>query len=124
MTIPIKQNNYWGGTENLFLKGPIPRNWVLHAHKAGSGSGLVVGLEIWRRLDVSKTKSIPVPYRVFARELDISKASVKRALIALEEKKLITVDRQRGRAPLVEIPERLQWNVHFRKNLTKQSWGH
>src|SRR4051794_31683554 len=81
-----------GSTEgiHLFLKGPIPWQWIIRASEL-PGKALVVGLCLWRLKGAMKKNMIPlgnvelVPFRV-------DRAAKSRALAALERAGLISIE--------------------------------
>jgi hypothetical protein len=86
---------------DLFLGGPVPWWWIIHAAEL-PGKALVVGLCLWRLRGATKKKTIPLsntelkPFRV-------DRAAKSRALVTLERAGLISVQRHRGRWPLVTL---------------------
>ena len=87
-----------------FLKGPIPLPWLTDAAKL-PGKALHVGVVLWFLAGLRKTNEVALsPSR--SREFGIGRHSGYRAIRQLETARLITVDRHRGRAPIVTILEK------------------
>jgi len=90
-----------------FLKGPIPRPWLVRAARLpGKSLHVAVGLWFWagiRRTDTVKLST------AFMETLGVGRHSVYRALRVLEAVGLITVERHAGRLPVVtllSVPEK------------------
>jgi hypothetical protein len=84
-----------------FLKGPIDWEWIT---KAGclSGQALHVAVVLWFWAGIKKSRTVLLSNKTL-KELGVSRYAKKRALIALEGVGLITVNNQKGRAPVVTI---------------------
>jgi hypothetical protein len=85
----------------LFLKGPIPINWL---QKAGqqSGKALHVAIALWFWAGIKKSSEIKFSV---ARQLNygVKRNAVYRGLNALEKAGLISIERHIGRSPIVTI---------------------
>lgn len=80
---------------SYFLKGPIPLAWLARAG-ALPGKTLHVGLALWFFANMRRTRVVGVSKGVIARLFGITPSSVKRAIHALEEDRLVTVHRRPG----------------------------
>lgn len=89
--------------EGLFLKGPIPWDWLSLA--AGlPGHALHVALALWFRAGIERSVRVRLTRKVLSM-LGVSRFSGYRGLKALEEAKLVEVERHVGRCPLATIKE-------------------
>jgi len=84
-----------------FLKGPIPWSWVADA-AALPGQALLVGLCIWRLAGVKKSRTVFFGNSDL-KPLGIDRAAKSRALLALEQARLIKIIRQHGRFPTITL---------------------
>ena len=85
----------------LFLKGPIPWSWVSRAARL-PGRSLHVGLTIWHLAAMKRHRKIVLGAKRL-RELGVNRHAAYRALGHLEAEGLVSVERHRGRQPVVEI---------------------
>ena len=81
----------------------VPREWARRSWSL-PGKAAAVGQAIWFRAGVQKSQIVTVPY-LDLKSAGISERTARRALQALEAADLVTVDRNRGRSPLVTILE-------------------
>jgi hypothetical protein len=86
-----------------FLKGPIPLKWLAQASGL-PGKALHVGVAIWFLAGMKKSSTVSLAAAVL-RTFGVSRHSVYRALSALESAALVSVDRHRGRNPIVTLLE-------------------
>jgi len=86
-----------------FLKGPIPWKWVTKAAKQ-PGHALQVGIALWH-LSFMKGKRTVALSGTLLKDLGVSRFAGYRALTALEEAGLVSVQRQIGQNPVVTILE-------------------
>ena len=84
-----------------FLKGPISWSWIAAA-EALPGRALMVGLCLWRLAGATKSRTVSFGNSDL-KPLDIDRAAKSRALHALEQARLIKVDRQPNRFPKVTL---------------------
>ncbi|GIQ75950.1 hypothetical protein BraRD5C2_43930 [Bradyrhizobium sp. RD5-C2] len=84
-----------------FLKGPIPWSAVCAAASL-PGQTLAVFLAIHHRAAVTGRLTVTLPKNLLA-ELGISRDAKSRALHALEQASLITVERVRGHAARIKL---------------------
>jgi DNA-binding transcriptional ArsR family regulator len=97
------------GSENKSLEnkdqGYIKRmalNWTRRAGRF-RGKSLLVGCELWFLVGVTKSRIIPYNLFKAARKLKMSRGSLSRGLTALEQAKLVRVDRKPGCKCVVEV---------------------
>jgi hypothetical protein len=83
-----------------FLKGPLPWRWVEAASKL-KGKALAVGLVVWREAGCRKVRTVPLNLSA----LVVPRRTAQRGLIALESAGLVSVNRRKGRPPLVTLLE-------------------
>lgn len=84
-----------------FLRGPIPLPWLARA-AALRGKALAVGIAIWFKHGATKGKPVKASASLLDK-LKVNRKSGYRALESLESAGLINVQRQAGRAPIVNI---------------------
>ena len=84
-----------------FLKGPIPGAWLAQA-AALRGRTLHVAMALWYLAGVEKSRTVKPTWAVW-RRFGVSPDTGRRGLAALERVGLVTVDRHRGRCPVVTI---------------------
>ena len=94
---PRHKANEW------FLKGPIPGVWLSRATGL-SGRAVKVGLALWYLAGLTKTRTVKPTWAVW-RKFSLSPDAGRHGLAALEEAGLVTVERHRGRCPMVTILE-------------------
>lgn len=85
----------------LFLKGPVPLDWLAAAGRL-PGKGLQVGLVIWHRAGVARAHTVSVPTALLA-DFGVDRFAKRRALDALAGAGLISVQHHRGRHPVVTL---------------------
>jgi hypothetical protein len=85
----------------LYLKGPIPWDWVTAA-AALPGKALIVGLCLWRLAGATRNKAVNLGNADLA-PFGVDRAVKSRALAALERAGLVTVARQPNRFPVVTL---------------------
>ncbi len=94
-----------GGTRLLreeFIKGPIPRRWVVLAHAATGDTGLLVGMHLWFLAGLAKGKVFRWRPSL-SRSMGVSSRTIRRTFLKLEAASLVQLNTQRGRAPIVTI---------------------
>jgi hypothetical protein len=84
-----------------FLKGPILMRDVAVAAKL-PGKALAVYLAIRHRIDLTRSAAVTLPASLM-RELGVSKDAKARAQRQLETAGLISVRREPGRSPMIEL---------------------
>jgi DNA-binding transcriptional ArsR family regulator len=87
--------------KGLFLRGPIPLNW-LTACSDLSGKTIMAALAIWWQAGMYGRQNVKLTTCGLKR-FGVDRKAKDRALAALEEAGLITVTRQRGRNPLITL---------------------
>ncbi len=84
-----------------FLRGPIPLSWLIRA--AGlPRAAFLVGSIVWYLRGLSRSRPAKLRPSVL-REFGVQPKTAERALTALESAGLITVERHRGRSPVVTV---------------------
>lgn len=86
-----------------FLKGPIPLDWLTAAARL-PGKSLQVAVAVWFLAGLHRSRVVPLSNKISNR-FGLDRNSKYRALAWLEERRLITVERKIGRAPIVTILE-------------------
>jgi hypothetical protein len=86
-----------------FLCGPVPLVWLSMAAKL-SGKALHVGIALWYLAGVTKSFTVKLT-RSTLTLFGVSRWSVSRNLRLLELAGLVTVERRKGKVPLVTIVE-------------------
>lgn len=81
-----------------FLKGPIPWRWVETAARL-PGKALAVGLAAWREAGCRACATVPLNLS----RLAVPRKTAQRGLCALARAGLVSVDRRKGRPPLVTL---------------------
>ena len=90
-------------TNSLFLKGPIPWPWLTQAMRL-KGVALHVSVYLWWQFGMTKSKkNIKLSASKLAKLSDVDRATVGRALEALERAGLVKATRHQGRAARVTI---------------------
>lgn len=86
-----------------FLKGPIPGAWLTRAAVL-SYRALRVGLAIWYLVGLKKCRAVKPTWETWKR-FGLSRDAARHGLAALEGAGLVSVDRHRGRCPVVTIQD-------------------
>jgi hypothetical protein len=84
-----------------FLKGPIPWGWLTAAAKL-PGHAFHVGIATWHLSFMKGSRTVALSGKLLE-DLGVSRYAGYRALTALEEAGLVSVQRHRGRNPIVTI---------------------
>lgn len=87
--------------KGLFLKGPIPLDWLVAAARL-PGKALHVGQALWYVHGLRKIKTVKLSNQLLAL-FGVSRHAYSRCLTAMEEAKLVKVQRRSGKTPLVTI---------------------
>ena len=85
----------------LFLKGPVPLDWISAAAKL-PGKTLAVGIVLWWLEGMSKGGGVKITQTAL-NALNVSRDACYDSLKRLEEANLITVIREPGKRPHVRI---------------------
>jgi DNA-binding transcriptional ArsR family regulator len=85
-----------------FLKGPVPWDWIIRASEL-PGRALIVGLCLWRLSGAVGNRTVTFG-NAELQPFGIDRAAKSRALAVLESAGLVTVERKRGRLPIVTLP--------------------
>lgn len=84
-----------------FLKGPIPEPWLAQtAHLRGKT--FAVAMNLWLLAGIKRESIVKLSQKLL-RSWGVDRFACYRALAALEKVKLISVERHRGRNPIVTI---------------------
>ncbi|HEX2473270.1 MAG TPA: helix-turn-helix domain-containing protein [Lacipirellulaceae bacterium] len=84
-----------------FLKGPIPWQWLINAGRL-PGKTLHVAIVLWHLVGLRKSLTVCwEPSK--AKPFGMDRHTVYRALAILEKAGLVTVNRKKGRCPIVSI---------------------
>ncbi|MEX1230836.1 MAG: hypothetical protein WEB58_11395 [Planctomycetaceae bacterium] len=86
-----------------FLRGPVPVHWIKQA-AALPGKALAVGIAIWFLCGLRKRSKLKFS-RATWEQFGLSRSATYRGLEHLESTSLISIDRRRGRCPIVTINE-------------------
>jgi hypothetical protein len=84
-----------------FLKGPIPLKWLTRAAKQ-PGKTLHIAIALWFLAGLKRKRTVALSDAV-PRVLGVDRYAKYRALNALEEAGLVSVERHVGRSPVVTI---------------------
>ena len=99
--------------KSRFLRGPVPWDWVILADGL-RGRALVVGLCLWRLAGATGSRTVTLANSELE-PLGIDRAAKSRALRALEQAGLISIQRKAGRWSMVtllepsELPRKDPW---------------
>jgi len=88
--------------DHRFLRGPIPLPWLIRAGQC-RGKALALGMYIWFLCGVKRSSEFDINLSRIATNFLTTRRSMQRALDHLEEAKLVSVTRHRGRKHLVKI---------------------
>ena len=85
----------------MFIKGPIPLKWMTKA--AGmEGKTLHVAVALWFLAGLKRSRKVAL-FQSKLKLFNISRQASYRALLRLESAGLVSVERRRGRSPVVTI---------------------
>ena len=90
----------------LFLKGPIPIDWISVAAEL-PGKTLALGMAIWWLKGMSKTPTFKLTAKALSK-FNISRDAASAGLTRLEKSGLISVSRSPGRRSVVGVNEVLK----------------
>jgi len=88
---------------NKFLKGPIPWTWLTRAARQ-SGKTLHVAIALWFMAGITRSREIKLT-SILLGTLGVSRFSKRWALMALEKANLISVNRNKGKNPVITLLE-------------------
>lgn len=96
----------WGGLPSiepgeLFVRGPIPLEWIARA-ACLPGRSLQVGLLLWFRTGIEQRTPVALTPK-WCKRFGVSRYALSRALDALTSAGLVEAVRGRGRAPRVQV---------------------
>ena len=89
------------GPGDKFIRGPIPLDWILTAVPCGRKS-LNVAMAVWYLAGFKRQNQIKLTATTLAM-FDTTPQTARRILVQFELAGLVTVDRKRGRSPIVTI---------------------
>lgn len=89
------------GPGELFLKGPVPWNWMAAALSL-SGKALHVGVVLWHLGGMKKSAEVSLSLKSLER-YGLSRWAAARGLQSLEDQGLVLVDWERGRKARVTL---------------------
>ena len=90
-------------TQTLFIKGPLPLDWLSKASKIPRRNAILVGLMLFHLAGLRKCKHGLVLSAKRCEVFGLGRKAVQRGLRDLERIGLIRMVRAKGRAPLVDI---------------------
>lgn len=85
----------------LFVKGPIPLDWLAQAGRL-PGKAAQVGTILWFLSGLNDSKTVKLT-NIFPKRFGVDRFAKNRALVELENAGLVAVARAAGRAPVVAI---------------------
>jgi len=85
-----------------FIKGPLPLDWVLRAANLPGSYPMKVAISLWYQAGLHRTNTVKVASRA-TDDWGVNCKARYRALGALEEVGLISVQREKGKSPVVTI---------------------
>lgn len=88
-------------TSRLFIKGPIPFNWLQKANSLGGSTG-IVGIGLWFYVGINGSKYFKVDSKL-DRFTGVSRQTRQSALQRLQSAGLIKYWNRHGGYPLVEV---------------------
>jgi DNA-binding transcriptional ArsR family regulator len=104
----FKQINHRGpnttskeNSDNRFIKGPIPLKWILAASEL-PGKSLEISMVLWFLKGVTKKHTVKLNGKLI-RSFGVSRSTLYRGLAEMENAGLISIQRQKGRSPMVTI---------------------
>src|SRR6516225_9395947 len=90
-------------TRGLFIRGPIPIEWVRQAALLPGKAAVAVGMAVWHGMGMeARGGALKLTPRLLNR-LGVNRKSANRGLKRLASAGLLKVTRRRGRCPVVEI---------------------
>jgi hypothetical protein len=85
----------------MFVRGPIPFDWLRLALAIGGKAGNLAWA-IWWRAGIEQQNPIKLTVRTL-RDFHVSPRTARRLLLDFEKAGLLQLDRKRGRGPLVTL---------------------
>ncbi|MGA7365296.1 MAG: hypothetical protein WBX04_09225 [Candidatus Sulfotelmatobacter sp.] len=105
MVLPAKKKVPRHSPGQLFLKGPVPMNWLCLAARL-PGAAFQVGVALWFRAGLKKSAHIVFPMNWLGELFGVKRMTAYRGLAALEKAGLAAVGKRRpGRRTEVTILE-------------------
>jgi hypothetical protein len=87
--------------EGLFLRGPVPLNWLTACNEM-SGKTIMAALAIWWQAGMHGRQNIKLTTSGLKR-FGVDRKAKDRALVTLEKAGLVRIQRHRGRNPLITL---------------------
>jgi len=84
-----------------FIRGPIPLEWMTKAARV-EGKTLHVGIALWFLAGLKRSRKVTL-FQSKLRLFGVGRQASYRALCRLEAAGLVSVERHRGRSPIVTI---------------------
>ena len=103
LPVPARRGTATVRTHNHFLKGPILMPWLENAARL-PGRALHVALALRHQSALKRSLTVTLPNRQLA-EFGLDRDAKRRGLAALESARLVIVERNPGRNPIVTILE-------------------
>ena len=97
-----KRESLWDTRERLFLRGPLPVDWLARASALGKAA-MFVGLECWYRAGLAGSLVLRLNLSQLAVAPKLARSSARRGLQHLERAGLVSVARPVGQRLLVAI---------------------
>ena len=104
----FKQINHRGlnktskeNSDNRFIKGPIPLKWILPASSL-PGKSLQISMALWFLKGVTRKNTVKLSGKL-VRSFGVSRSTLYRGLAEMENAGLISIQRHKGRSPIVTI---------------------
>ncbi len=88
-------------SNDLFIKGPIPLNWLIHANSLPGKAG-AVAIALWFLVGVQRGRVVKLTGEV-ERVAGCGRKALYKALVSLQAAGLIGVSRRAGGRPVVEV---------------------
>ena len=97
-----KRESLWNTQGRLFLRGPLPIDWLAQASALGKAA-VFIGLECWYRAGLAGSLVFRLNLSQLAVAPKLARSSARRGLQSLEASGLVSVARPVGQRLLVAI---------------------
>jgi DNA-binding transcriptional ArsR family regulator len=84
-----------------YIKGPISLEWLVTASKL-PGKSLQISMALWFLKGVTRKNTVKLSGKL-VRSFGVSRSTLYRGLTEMENAGLISIQRQKGRSPIVTI---------------------
>jgi DNA-binding transcriptional ArsR family regulator len=84
-----------------YIKGPIPLKWILPASSL-PGKSLQISMALWFLKGVTRKNTVKLSGKL-VRSFGVSRSTLYRGLAEMENAGLISIQRYKGRSPMVTI---------------------